>query len=82
MKLFAVSLLAALAVSTVAVQATQPGRSAVLNWKIMDVCAKQAQTAYPDYNAESNARRDEALNQCLNANMLPPRQPSAKPDAR
>jgi hypothetical protein len=82
MKLFAVSLLAALAASIVAAQATQPGRSVLTNWKVMDVCTRQAQTAYPDYNADSNAKRDEALNQCLNANMLPPRQPWARPDAR
>jgi hypothetical protein len=82
MRLFALLLLAILAVSTVAVQATQPGQSVLTNWKIMDACAKQAQTAYPEYNAESNAKRDAKLNECLRTNILPPRQPSATPDTR
>jgi len=82
MKLFALSLLGALAVSAAAVQATQPGQSVLTNWKIMDACAKQAQTAYPEYNAESNAKRDAKLNECLRINVLPPRQPSVTPEAR
>ena len=45
----------------------------------MDVCAKQAQAAYPDFNAESNAKRDAKLKECLNANGLPPREPSGRP---
>lgn len=82
MRLSAFSLLALLTVSTIAAQATQPGQSAITNWKLMDTCAKQAQTAYPDFNAESNAKRDAQLNQCLRNNILPPRQPSATPEAR
>ena len=82
MKPFAFSLLAAFAVSTAAVQATQPGQSVLTNWKIMDACAKQAQTAYPEYNAEANAKRDAKLNECLRTNILPPRQPPATPEAR
>jgi hypothetical protein len=62
-----------------AAEATQQGQGALINWKQMDVCAKQAQTAYPDYNAESNAKRDAKLKECLNANGMPPRQPLAPP---
>jgi hypothetical protein len=48
----------------------------------MDNCAKQAQTAYPDFSAESNAKRDAKLKECLNANGLPPRAPLAQPGSR
>lgn len=57
--------------------ATQQGQTALRGWKQMDVCAKQAQTAYPEFSAESNAKRDAALQECLNAHSLPPRQPAA-----
>jgi hypothetical protein len=46
---------------------------------VMDVCAKQAQAAYPEYSTESNAKRDAKLKECLNANHLPPRQPLSRP---
>ena len=58
-------------------EATQQGQRALVNWKQMDVCAKQAQAAFPDFNAESNAKRDAKLKECLNANGLPPREPGA-----
>ena len=48
----------------------------------MDTCAKQAQTAYPDFSAESNAKRDAKLKECLNANDLPPREPLGQPESR
>jgi hypothetical protein len=60
-------------------EATQQGQGALSSWKRMDVCAKQAQAAYPDYNAQSNAKRDAKLKECLNANGLPPRQPASPP---
>ena len=82
MKLLVFSFLAALAVTTVNVRATQPGEAAMTKWKMMDACAKQAQAAYPEYNAESNAKRDAKLNLCLSTNILPPRQPLARPDPR
>jgi len=62
--------------------ATQQGQGALIKWKGMDVCAKQAQAAYPDYNAESNAKRDAKLKECLNAQGLPPRQPLPAPGSR
>lgn len=82
MRVLAFALLAALSISIVAARATQPGQSALTNWKVMDTCAKQAQSAYPEYNADSNAKRDAQLNQCLRNNILPPRQPTATPPAR
>ena len=83
MKQTILSLLAALelAIGT-AEAATQQGTTAVAKWKTMDTCAKQAQTAYPDFNADSNAKRDAALQNCLNANNLPPREPLAPPQPR
>jgi hypothetical protein len=77
MHTLAFSLFTALVLSAVSVQATQLGQAAMRNWKVMDVCARQAQTAYPEYSAESNAKRDAKLKECLNANGQPPRQPFA-----
>jgi hypothetical protein len=73
---------AALILSVASAQATQQGQTALGLWKLMDVCARQAQTAYPDYNPESNAKRDARLKACLNANNLPPREPLAQPGSR
>ena len=66
-----------LLLASIDAKATQQGQGALVNWKGMDVCAKQAQAAFPDFNAESNAKRDAKLKECLNANGLPPRQPAA-----
>lgn len=55
--------------------ATQQGVFVQNSWKAADKCAKQAQAAFPDYNAESNAKRDAKLKECLNASNLAPRQP-------
>jgi hypothetical protein len=62
--------------------ATQQGQSALHGWKTMDTCARQAQSAYPDFTADSNAKRDAKLKECLNANGLPPREPLSQPGAR
>jgi hypothetical protein len=43
----------------------------------MDDCAKQAQAAFPDFSADSNAKREAKLEDCLNARNLPPRQPES-----
>ncbi|HXC90118.1 MAG TPA: hypothetical protein VNV18_08135 [Stellaceae bacterium] len=56
--------------------ATAQATSAMQHWKTMDTCAKQAQAAFPDYTPDSNAKRDARLKDCLNANNLPPREPS------
>ena len=74
---FAVSLLWPLSLG-----ATQQGQAALRSWKSMDSCARQAQTAYPDFSAESNVKRDARLKECLNANGLPPRAPLAQPPSR
>jgi hypothetical protein len=79
MNRFAIPLVAALLLSAVSAGATQQGQSALRGWKVMDNCAKQAQTAYPDFSAEANAKRDAKLKECLNANGLPPRQPLGQP---
>jgi hypothetical protein len=55
--------------------ATQPGITAMASWKTMDACSKQAQAASPDFTAESDAKRDALLKQCLEVNNLPPRSP-------
>ena len=63
-------------------EATQAGNSAIIKWKSADTCARQAQAAFPDFTPASNAKRDAKLNDCLNANNLPPRAPlSAQPAA-
>jgi hypothetical protein len=82
MRRFAFALIAAFILSPAGAEATQQGKSAVYNWKAMDICARQAQAAYPDYNAESNAKRDAKQKECLNAGGLPPRQPLAQPGSR
>lgn len=68
--------------STVGAHASQQGQSALRGWKVMDICARQAQTAYPDFNAESNAKREAKLKECLNGANLPPREPLAQPGRR
>jgi hypothetical protein len=59
--------------------ATQQGQLVNTNWRTADKCAKQAQAAYPDYSAESNAKRDAKLKECLNIYNLAPREPLSQP---
>ncbi|HEV2303805.1 MAG TPA: hypothetical protein VGR91_19740 [Stellaceae bacterium] len=54
--------------------ATLQGNAVIAQWKLMDVCARQAQTAYPDFTAEENAKREAELQRCLQRGNLPPRQ--------
>jgi hypothetical protein len=61
---------------------TRQGTQAIKNWKQMDSCAKEAQTAYPDFDADSNAKRDAKLKGCLNVHQLPPREPFSQPGAQ
>ncbi|HEY3909702.1 MAG TPA: hypothetical protein VGM07_07405 [Stellaceae bacterium] len=72
----------ALALCASTAEASQPGVVALARWKTMDVCAKQAQAAFPDFTPQSNAQRDAKLNACLSANNLPPRQPQAPANPR
>jgi hypothetical protein len=57
--------------------ASQQGVVAMRNWKTMDLCAKEAQTAFHDFTAESHAKRDAKLKECLAGKILPPREPLA-----
>ena len=58
-------------------RASQQGVVATKNWKSMDLCAKEAQAAFPDYSADSQAKRDAKLKECLAGENLPPREPLA-----
>jgi hypothetical protein len=40
-------------------------------WKLRDICARNAQKAFPDYTAQGNANRERSYQQCLEANNLP-----------
>jgi len=82
MKRFALLLVPFLLLSPAGARATQQGQTTLLNFKTMDKCARQAQTAYPEFNADSNAKRDAKLKECLRANGLPPREPLAQPGPR
>ena len=82
MNRFALPLAAALAFWAGCAHATQQGQQALRNWKQMDNCAKQAQTAYPNFDAASNVQREAKLKACLETNQLPPREPFAQPGPR
>jgi hypothetical protein len=66
-----------LALGPAAAQATQQGVLVMKNWRTMDQCAKEAQAAFPDFTAESNAKRDAKEKECLAGRNLPPREPHA-----
>jgi len=55
--------------------ASQQGLVVMKNWKTMDQCASEAQRAFPDYTAESNAKRAAKEKECLAGKNLPPREP-------
>jgi hypothetical protein len=40
-------------------------------WKVADKCARDAAAKYPDYTAESLAKREAMRRNCLRANSLP-----------
>ena len=73
--LLSLALLPALAPG--AARASQQGVVVTKNWKSADLCAKEAQTAFPDYSADSQAKRDAKLKECLQGKNLPPREPLA-----
>ena len=74
------ALLAVLFLPEAAHATTGQGTIAMGKWKAMDKCAAQAQLAFPDFTAESNAKRDAKLKECLAVQNLPPRE--APPPAR
>jgi hypothetical protein len=51
------------------------GMAVMQRWKSMDACANLAQRTFPDFTAESNAKRDAKLKECLAGQNLPPREP-------
>ena len=57
--------------------ASAQGNLVQQKWKAMDKCAKLAQTAFPDFTPEANAKRDAKLKECLEGQMAPPREPLA-----
>ena len=64
-----------LALAGAPAQASQQGVVVEKNWKTMDTCNRQARAAFPDFTAESNAKRDAKLKECLAGQNLPPREP-------
>jgi len=69
--------LSVLLLTPAAATASQQGVIAIKNWKAMDLCAKEAQIAFPDFTADANAKRDAKLKECLAGRNLPPRDPLA-----
>ena len=68
------SALVVLALGAAPATASQQGIVATKNWKTMDLCAREAQAAFPDFTAEANAKRDAKLKDCLAGKNLPPRE--------
>ncbi len=66
-----------LALAPAAARASQQGIVVMKNWKTMDQCAKEAQTAFPDFTTDSNAKRAAKEKECLATKNLPPREQSA-----
>ena len=75
-------LIAALLLFAGVAEASQQGQVVLNNWKAADKCAKAAQAAYPDFNAEANVKRDAKLKECLGSGNLAPRQPLSPPPPR
>ena len=67
-----VAVLAALAMPVTAKTASLNGNSMMNKWAASDRCAAAAHKAFPDFTAESNAKRDAAMNNCLASQHLPP----------
>jgi hypothetical protein len=66
-----------LALAPAAARASQQGIVVLKNWRVMDQCAREAQTAFPDYTADSNEKRAAKERECLAGKNQPPRGPSA-----
>jgi hypothetical protein len=66
-----------LALAPAAARASQQGLVVTKNWKTMDKCASEAQTAFPDFTAESNEKRAAKEKDCLARQNLPPRETPA-----
>jgi type II secretory pathway component PulL len=68
------AILLALSVPSAAMAMSLNGNVMMRNWAASDRCAAQAQKQFPDYTPEANAKRDNAMKQCLAQSELPPRQ--------
>ena len=66
-----------LALAPASARASQQGIVVTKNWKVMDQCAKEAQTAFPDFTEEANAKRAAKEKECLAGKNLPPREAPA-----
>jgi hypothetical protein len=49
------------------------GVTVMQKWKGSDTCARQAQTAFPDFTPDANAKREARMKACLEGQGLPPR---------
>ena len=76
MKRLAISLLV-LALAPAPSGASQQGIVVMKNWKTMDQCTREAQTAFPDYTADANAKRAAHERECLAKRNLPPHETPA-----
>ncbi len=65
----------ALAAPVAALANSALGNQAMTRFTVSDRCAQQAQKAFPDFTADSIAKRDAMLKKCLAANNLAPRAP-------
>jgi hypothetical protein len=66
-----------LAITSATAGASQQGIVVMKNWKTMDKCAQEAQAAFPDFTADSNAKRAAKEKDCLERKNLPPREAPA-----
>ena len=48
-----------------------PWKQSQAVWKLRDQCRRSAFKQFPDYTAESNAKRNRSEQRCLEANNLP-----------
>ena len=61
---------------------TQQATQMMKNWAQSDRCVAQANKQFPDYTADSLAKRDQAVQQCLSNSVLAPRTPLGPPGAQ
>ena len=79
----AVGFVLAVALPVMAGAATVNGTQMIKNWAASDRCVAAANKQFPDYTADSLAKRDQAVQQCLSNSVLAPRAPlSPQPDAQ
>lgn len=67
------AVLALLLVPASAFAYTSNGQQMMNRWAASDRCAAAAQRQFPDYTPEANAKRDQAMQQCLANSFAPPR---------